>query len=114
MSIIQLWPGQVRGGVGTPEEGVGAILPAECGAQGLSDRTIPDKPFIRFLRESVKLGGGEGCWGKKTTFSFKMWFYLFSSLGRLEAEGRGGGLLRVRLQEEGFRDETSELAGVGG
>lgn len=47
----------------TPEEGVGATLPAECGAQGLSDRVIPDKPFIRFLRESMKRGGsgGRGC-----------------------------------------------------
>ena len=52
---------------------------------------IPDKPFIRFLREKCDAGRGwrEGCWGKKITFSFKMWFYLFSSLGTLEAEGRG-------------------------
>lgn len=51
----------------TPEEGVGATLPAECGAQGLSDRVIPDKPFIRFLREKCEAERGwrEGLLGKE-------------------------------------------------
>lgn len=44
----------------TPEEGLGATPPAERGAQGLSDRVIPDRPFIEFLRETCQQGWGWG------------------------------------------------------
>lgn len=57
---------------------------------------IPDRLSIRFLsggpceRGGVGWGGGGGCLGKENYISSKMWFYLFSLPGRLEARSGGG------------------------
>lgn len=84
---------------------LGATLPAEHGAQGLSGRVIPDRPLFRFLRETCEQGWGGVGWGKKTTFHLK----CGSTCSLLREDWRpgvgGGGWLRVRLQEEGFKND---------